>query len=189
MKVKINGGKEDLIKRCADCDYCVFEHILFENQRKIKVLDLPLPKNHIHRSIIEQVCGRNYDNVCPMKYAAMRSGLEDFMAAQFGGAVKDFMWDLGKKYNRKVEYDEALPEWTKDQDLGRGKQESYAERFRDIWNLGLREIKEGKKKNKITRQNLTASMIYEIVIANPKNYETAFNLLKKLKDESKKREI
>lgn len=177
MRIKLKGSPEDLIKRCEPCDYCIFEDILSEEQRKIKVLDYPIPKNHPHRLTIEQICGRNYDEVCPMKYAAMRSLYDDFMAAQFG-AVKDFIWDLGKKKNSKVEYEEALKEWLKIQDLGRNLNESYAKRFREIWDKGDRKGK----------QILNVDYIYEVVIANPKTYEKALNLLDDLIKEHKERD-
>ncbi len=73
MKVKLNGHPEDIIQRCDACEYCIFDDILTDEQRKIKVLDLDLPENHMQRSTIEQLCGRRYDDVCPMKYVAMRA--------------------------------------------------------------------------------------------------------------------
>jgi hypothetical protein len=120
-----------------------------------------------------------------MKYAAMRGFPDDFTACQFG-AIKDFIWDLGKKYNRKSDYKEAIAEWTKPQDLGRGIIESYAQRFRDVWNLGQRKISEDK--NSGMRQNLTSPQIYEIVVASPKVYEQSLMLLKKLIEESRQRD-
>lgn len=155
MRIKLDGGPEDLIERCGGCDYCIFEDILTPEQRKIKVLDKPIPINHAHRAIIEQICGQNYDEPCPMKYAAMRSLYDDFMATQLG-AVKIFITDLWKRDHYKFKYDEALPRWTEVKDLGRGKEESYAERFRDIWNLGLRGDKQMK----------TAKGIYEMVVSD-----------------------
>jgi len=70
MKVKLKGHPEDLIHRCDACDYCIFEDILRSDQRKIKVLDQDIPEDHVHRITIEQLCGRHYDEVCPMKYVA-----------------------------------------------------------------------------------------------------------------------
>lgn len=90
MKLRLEGSKEDLIRRLDNCNYCIFEHIIPEESRKIKVLDIPVPEKHVHRITIEQICGKNYDGVCPMKYAAMRSMHDDFMASQFG-AIKDFI--------------------------------------------------------------------------------------------------
>lgn len=177
MKISgVNGGPEELIKRCDPCDYCIFEDILSEEQRKLKVLDLPIPKNHVHRVTIEQICGQEYDEVCPMKYAAMRSLYDDFMAAQFG-AVNIFIWDLGKEKRRKVNYDEALREWTKEQDFGRGKKESYAERFRNLWDLGLREE---------DSQVLTSRHIYEIVTQTSEVYGMELEVLDNLKKEFQK---
>ena len=185
MEVKFNGSKEDLISRSEGCDYCIFEEILSDEQRKIKVLDVPVPQSHAHRASIEYACGKNYAGVCPMKYAAMRGFPDDFTACQFG-AIKDFIWDLGKRNNRKTGYNEAIGEWTKSQNLGRGIVESYAQRFREIWNLGLRKISEDK--NSGTRQNLTSPQIYEIVAASQKIYELALILLKKLIEESRQRD-
>ena len=185
MEVNFNGSKEDLIGRTERCDYCIFEEILTEEQRKIKVLDLPIPQSHAHRISIEYACGKNYAGVCPIKYAAMRAFPDDFTACQFG-AIKDFIWDLGKRNNKKTGYKEAIQEWTKSQDLGRGIKESYAQRFREIWNLGLIKISEDKHSG--MRQNLTAPLIYEIVVASPAVYESALTLLKKLTEESRLRD-
>jgi hypothetical protein len=185
MEVKLNGSKEDLICRNEECDYCIFEEILSAEQRKIKVLDQPVPQSHAHRVSIEYACGKNYAGVCPMKYAAMRAFPDDATACQYG-AIKDFIWDLGKRTNQKIGYHEAIKEWTKNQDLGRGIQESYAQRFRDIWNLGLRKISEDKFSG--LRQNLTSPQIYEIVVASPVVYEMSLALLKKLAEESHQRD-
>lgn len=185
MKVEIPGSKEDLIKRTEACDHCIFEEIFTEDQRKIKVLDVPVPQSHAHRISIEYACGKNYAGVCAMKYAAMRAFPDDFIACQLG-AIKDFIWDLGKKHKRRSDYAEAIPEWTKHQDLGRGIKESYAERFREIWKLGLRKISEDKHSG--MRQNLTSPQIYEIVVSSPKVYDDAVALLKKLAEENHRRD-
>ncbi|MGA2070721.1 MAG: hypothetical protein ABSG97_05170 [Sedimentisphaerales bacterium] len=185
MEVNYNGSKEDLIGRPEKCDYCIFEEILTEEQRKIKVLDQPVPQSHAHRVSIEYACGKNYAGVCPFKYAAMRAFPDDATACQYG-AIKDFIWDLGKRNRKKTSYKEAIQEWTKSQDLGRGIKESYAQRFREIWNLGLRKISEDKQSG--MRQNLTSPQIYEIVVASPAVYESALTLLKKLIEESWQRD-
>lgn len=116
----------------------------------------------------EKLCG-----VCPIKYAAMRYMYDDFIASQFG-AIKDLIWDISRKINRKVDYEEGMREWTKKQDLGNKTQESYAQRFREVWEFGQR----GNK------QNLTSTAIYEIVVAKPETYELAIEVLKRLKQES-----
>ena len=115
----------------------------------------------------------------------MRAFPDDCTACQYG-AIKDFIWDLSKRSNRKTGYKEAIQEWTKSQDLGRGIKESYAQRFREIWNLGLRKISEDKHSG--MRQNLTSPLIYEIVVASPAVYESALTLLKKLTEESRLRD-
>jgi hypothetical protein len=185
MEVNFNGSKEDLICRNEKCDYCIFEEILTEDQRKIKVLDKPVPQSHAHRVSIEYACGKNYAGVCQIKYAAMRAFPDDYTACQYG-AIKDFIWDLGKQHRKKTDYHEAIQEWTKDHDLGRGIVESYAKRFREIWNLGLRKISEDKHSG--MRQNLTSPQIYELVVATPGVYEAALTLLKKLTEESGQRD-
>lgn len=185
MKVKIQGTPEDLIQRCVTCEYCIFEDILLPEQRKIKVLDLRIPDHHMHRITIEQICGRHYDEVCPMKYAAMRASCDDRTAMQMG-VVKNFVWDLGKVHKKRVEFQQAMLNWTKDQDLGRGFEESYAKRFEEIWNQGIRNIHHNG--TIITKQIFTADHIYEIVMAKPKTYEHALALLDSLIDEHKERD-
>jgi hypothetical protein len=185
MEINYSGSKDDLICRSVGCDYCIFEEILSEEQRKIKVLDQPVPQSHAHRVSIEYACGKNYAGVCPIKYAAMRAFPDDFTACQYG-AIKDFIWDLGKRRTKKTSYHEAIQEWTKSQDLGKGIKESYAQRFREIWNLGPRKISEDKHSG--MRQNLTSPLIYEMVVASPAVYESALTLLKKLTEESQQRD-
>ena len=185
MEINYNGSKDDLIRRSERCDYCIFEEILTEEQRKIKVLDQPVPQSHAHRVSIEYACGKNYAGVCQIKYAAMRAFPDDCTACQYG-AIKDFIWDLGKRNHKKTGYHEAIQEWTKDQDLGRGIKESYAQRYREIWNLGLRKISDDIHSG--MRQNLTAPQVYEIVVASPVVYESALTLLKKLIEESRQRD-
>jgi len=185
MEIQFNCSKDELIRRSEGCDYCIFEEILTPEQRKVKVLEVPVPLNHAHRVSIEYACGKNFAGVCPLKYAAMRAFPDDFTACQFG-VIKDFMWDLGKKFNKPIGYHEAIHEWTKEQDLGRAIQESYAQRFRDVWNFGHKKI--GEDKNAVMRQNLTSPLIYEIVVSTPPVYELALLLLRKLIEESRQRD-
>jgi len=185
MRVKLKGSPEDLIQRCTACEHCIFEEILTPEQRKIKVLDRDIPENHVHRITIEQLCGRHYDEVCPLKYAAMRAFCDDRTAMQMG-VVKNFIWDLGKQYKKRVEFHHALSSWTKSQDLGRARQESYAYRFEEIWNRGIREIKHGGTVRK--KQILTADHIYEMVMAKPQTYENVLALLDFLIKEHKERD-
>ena len=185
MKVDFKGTPEDLIQRCDACEHCIFEDILSVEQRKQKVLDRNIPENHVNRITIEQLCGRHYADVCPMKYAAMRAYCDDRTAMQMG-VVKNFVWDLGKQYKKRIEFEHALSNWTKSQDLGRGIEESYAKRYEEIWNRGIREIRH----NGITRkkQILTADYIYEMVMATPQTYEQSLNLLDTLIKEHKERD-
>lgn len=186
MKIHgITGGPEDLIRKLDFCPYCIFEDIIPEEQRKIKVLDLPIPKNHAHRPSLEYACGESYDEVCPMKYIAMRAFPDDETACQLG-TIKDFIWDLGKKQNKKIDYWNAIPLWTRKQDLGREFEESYAQRFRAIWRLGLRKL--SKEKPREFKQILTSPQIYEMVVASPKVYEQSINNLEALKKESSERD-
>ena len=185
MKIHIDGSPDDLIKRCDTCKYCIFEDILTDDQRRIKVLNTKIPKNHVHRDIIEQICGRQYDEVCPMKYAAQRAFVDDRTAMQMG-VVKNYVWDLGKIRKKKVAYTEAMKNWTKDQDLGRGSLESYAKRFDEIWDMGIREIKEDD--NIIKKQILTADVIYGMVMAKKYVYENIISSLKSLIEEHVERD-
>ena len=185
MKVDLIGSPEDIIQICPVCENCIFEDILSVEQRKIKVLDRSIPENHVHRITIEQLCGRHYDDVCPMKYAAMRAFCDDRTAMQMG-VVKNFVWDLGKQCKKRVEFDQALSNWTKPQDLGRGKEESYAQRFDEIWSRGIRVINHHGTIRK--KQILTADHIYEMVMASPQTYENALSLLDTLTKEHRERD-
>jgi hypothetical protein len=185
MKVEFNGSPDDFIQKINVCEYCVFEDILSPEQRKINVLNMKIPEKHVSRMTIEQLCGRNYDEVCPMKYAAMRACYDDRTAMQLG-VVKIYIWDLGKKHKRKVDFNHALSSWTKAQQLGRGVEESYAKRYEEIWNLGIRKIHHKGSIRKI--QVLTADHIYEMVIAKPQTYETILVLLDSLINEHKERD-
>ena len=183
MPVDKSRLKGPLIQRCAECSYCIFEDILPESYRRSEIVDSRVPEdeNHMHRELIEQLCGEDRDDICDMKYAAMRAALEEYKAAQFG-AIKDLLQERGKKKNAPVDYEEGARKWTKSQDLGRGTIESYAERFREVWNLGVRKNTKGKKK-----QILKPDYLYEIVVAGPESYELALLSLRSLRREHQKR--
>lgn len=185
MKLELAGTPEDLIPRCPACEYCIFEDILSPEQRKNKVLNIKIPDNHVSRLTIEQICGRNYDDVCQMKYAAMRAYCDDRTAMQMG-VVKIFIWDLGKQHKRRVDFNHALLNWTKVQHLGRGFEESYAKRYEEVWNRGIRII--SRQGIFLKRQILTADHIYEIVMSKPKTYENSLALLDTLMYEHKERD-
>lgn len=185
MKVILKGSPDDLIQKCVPCEHCIFEDILRPEQRRMKVLDLDIPENHVHRITIEQLCGRHYDEVCPMKYAAMRAFCDDRTAMQMG-VVKNYVWDLGKEYKRKVDFDQGLMNWTTVQDLGRGINESYAKRFEEIWDRGIRIMHTNGTIKK--KQILTADHIYEMVMAKPQTYEAVLVLLDSLIKEHKERD-
>lgn len=185
MKKRLQGSPEDIIRKCDVCEYCIFEDILQPKQRKIKVLDLKIPKYHVHRATIEQICGRNYVEVCHLKYAAMRALCDDRTAMQMG-VVKNYVWDLGKQHKKSIKFDHAISNWTKAQDLGRGVRESYAQRYKTIWNKGIRTIRNNGSLEK--KQILTADHIYEMVMAKPQTYETILVLLDSLITEHKERD-
>lgn len=185
MKVTLQGSPDDLIQKCIPCEHCIFDDILRPEQRRMKVLDLDIPENHVHRITIEQICGRHYDEVCPMKYAAMRAFCDDRTAMQMG-VVKNYVWDLGKEYKRKVDFDHGLMNWTKVQDLGRGIKESYAKRFEEIWDRGIRIMHNNGTIRK--KQILTADHMYEMVLAKPQTYEAVLVLLDSLIKEHKERD-
>ncbi len=173
MRIKMDGSPDDLIKRCDNCDHCIFEDVLTPEQRKIKVLKKRIPQSHVHRSIIEQICGHQYDEVCPMKYAAMRAFHDDRTAMQLG-VVKNYIWDLGKKYKKKIEYQQAIKKWTTSQDLGKGIKESYAGRFNKIWDRGIRKITvDGRT---IENQILSADFIYEVIMMKLELYDKMLKL-------------
>ena len=171
MKINIKGQPDDLIERCSHCKYCIFEDILAPEQRKIKVLKGKNPKRHIHRVVIEQLCGKQYDEVCPMKYAAMKASVDDRTAMQMG-VVKIFIWDLGKKYKKKVKYSQAMKEWTKD---------GYAKRYDEIWKKGIREVEE--EGEVIEKQIFTSDLIYAFVVTKTKTYKNINKMLNYLIEE------
>jgi len=176
---------ENLIEKCESCNWCPFETILTMEQRDRKVLNKSLNRIHPHREIIEQVCGEKYDDICEMKYAIMRTSLSDFDLAQFAVVVKNLCWDYGKKVNRSVSGHEGFNIWTKEHNFGREFDESYASRFREIWDLGLRNFNRKKE----PYQTLGRLFIYEVVISDDKKtYNSTIELLKQLNTESNNRD-
>ncbi len=163
---------EDLIERCGGCKWCFFEYILQPEQRKKKVLKQPIPEKHIHRDLIEELCGMQKDEVCAMKYAAMRAGLTPYAAVQIG-LLKILAYDLGKESGKEVSLDEAGVEWIK-----RG----HAPRFRDVWKAARREENVGEKD-----LILRVRGYYEICVASPEVYSIAMGLMGLLKNEYEKR--
>lgn len=184
MKVKVDGLPDDMINRCDDCRHCIFEDVLSDEQRKIKVLEYKIPKNHLHRIVIEQLCGKQYDDVCPMKYAAMKATVDDRTAIQLA-VVKNYVWDMGKRYKKKIKYTTAMKKWTTKQNLGGKEEESRASRYDDIWNLGMRNIVIDDKA--IENQLLTADLIYEIIMTSAKDYKKWLRMLDNLKKEHEER--
>jgi hypothetical protein len=174
MEIELIIMEYDLIQRCQECESCPIEMMLTPPQRLKKVLGQPFPENHIHREVIEQICGKNYDQPCQMKYALMRLSCNDRVAVQ-NACVAIFLWDLGKKHDRLVDFQEGSSIWTEEINLGRGFRESYAIRFRDIWKLGLRE--KGK------RQSISVLNIYETIVGTPETYDIGILHYKNLFDE------
>jgi len=173
--------KNELIKKLNECSYCIFEDILSEEQRDVRVLEKGIPENHAHRLMIEEVCGNGYDGVCQMKYLAMRSQYDDFSLAQLG-AIRHFLedyWDKNglSEYKGRKKIEEGLMLWTTPSNLGRNPPESYAQRFREVWDLGLRG----------ENQILTEEGIYEIVTTkDPFEYGNLIDSLNLLKSNLKK---
>ena len=163
---------EDLVQKCKECESCPIEMMLTIEQRYQSVLNQPFPEKHIHREVIEQICGRHYDLPCEMKYLFMRLSCNDRAAVQNANIAMS-LWDLGKKFQRPVEFPEGATIWAQEVNLGRGITESYAKRFEKIWELGIR----GK------RQGISVMNIYETVIGTPKTYEQGLAHYQNLKNE------
>ena len=175
----------DLIQRCEGCNWCPFEIILKPYQRTRETIKKPLEDRHPNRRLIEEICGKQYGGVCEMKYAIMRSGIPEFNLAQIAMVIKNYCWDHGKKIKNKVNLEEAFELWAKRGNLGRGHEESYASRFREIWDLGLRKFPEKEE----LRQSLGELSIYETVVSdNPQTYNSEIEVLQSRKIESNKRD-
>jgi len=184
MKTIYGTCGENLIGKCESCDWCPFETILTKEQKNRGVLNKSLYKVHPHREMIEQVCGKRYDDVCEMKYAIMRTDISDFDLVQIGTVVKNFCLDYGKKVNRCINGNEGLKIWTEKCNIGRYFDESYSARFREVWNLGLRNFNGEKEPYQI----LSGLFIYNIIISDSKRtYNSAIKLLEQLYSESEKR--
>jgi hypothetical protein len=119
-----------------------------------------------------------------MKYAAMRAVVDDRTAMQLG-VIKIYIWDMGKRYKKKIPYADAIQKWTMEQDLGLTEKESRAQRYNEIWCRGVRNIIVCKKQ--VEHQVLTADMIYEIIMTTPDNYIKWLKMLDGLKSEHKER--
>jgi hypothetical protein len=168
---------EKLVERPAGCDYCPFEDMLTDDQRRRSVLSKDIPKVHISRRTIEQICGNDYDDVCEMKYVVERVPSDNRAAVQ-NACVGIFLWDLGKYHKRRFKFPEGFFEWCKEKDLGRGFKESYASRFREIWDLGDYDGK----------QDISSRGMYKLVVSSPVTYNLAVSLHNSLKEEHGSRE-
>ena len=175
-------SKNELIKRHPSCSYCPYEEILKPNQRTVDILDKEIPNgNHPHRETIEQVCGQDMDEVCDMKYAAMRAPVDDFMLAQLG-AVGTYKYDLGKAYQRQknnpVTFQEAFLEWVKPRT---GVSEvSYAKRFRETWNKSI---------DIAGKHTLTEEGIYRIAMADQETYDAQSKVFELLDENEEERDV
>jgi len=187
-----------LIRRCEECDFCIFEEILLPEQRKKSVLEQPIPNGaHLHRSTIEGLCAQDVDSPCDMKYAVMRAGLTPYIAVQFG-CMNTLKWDLGKRTPEElnknfghevdpehIENDDGCVFWAVKNDKGRGLLESYAERFRNVWNSGLRP----NGTVGVKKQILSENDLYEWVVAGPETYGIGLKILELRKLESERRAV
>lgn len=167
-------SRESLIKKLDSCKECPFYDVLRGKYKTAAILYEPLPKGiHPNRGIIEQVCGKNVDDSCDIKYAVMRMHIDNYRLAQIG-AVKIFRFDLGKKYNRSenniVTYQEAWEEWTEGH---------YAARFKEIWNHSI---------DIAGKHTLTEEGIYRIVVADYETYNTQIKVFELLDREERNRE-
>lgn len=185
MKINIKGEPDDLIKRCETCRYCIFEDILTPEQRKIKKLKEENPDIHMHRGVVEQLCGKYYDKVCPMKYAAQKASVDDRTGVQMA-VIKDYIWDMGKQYKKEIKYAYAIKKWTEKRDMGRRDKESRAGRYDEIWTRGIRKVTIDDEA--IEKQVLTADFIYEIIMTTAKEYERWLIMLDIMIEEHKKRD-
>ena len=164
---------EETIERCPGADWCIFEKILSLSSRTYGETRKKIPEKHIHRDLIEELCGRHYDGKCAMKYAAMRAELTPYTAAQIKALEIHAL-------NLETNLDCSAGEWVKEQDLGRGKRESYAERFREVWTLSRREPKNGDEEKDLI---LRVKGLYEITTSEAETYETLIRGLRMLKQE------
>jgi len=185
MNIKIEGLPDDLIERCKRCKHCIFEDILTDEQRKIKTLKVKNPKKHIHRVVVEQLCGKKYDEVCLMKYAAMKATVDDRTATQMA-VIKNYVWDMGKRYKKYIDFSIAMQKWTMQQDLGRKDKESRAKRYNEVWDIGIRNIIIDDEQ--IENQIFTADLIYEVIMASSEEYKTWLEMFEKLKKEHEQRD-
>ena len=177
----------ELIQRCESCSSCPFESMLTINQRQKSVLKNPIPRRHIHRELIEQSCGQQYDQRCEMKYAVERVDCDDRTAAQ-NACVLMYSFDLGKKFGRPVSYDESSRYWNLSINSNGQRTKSKSERYAKIWNLGQRNGNFDKDGNRIKRQSLSVLRIYEIVVSPEETYEMALEVERRLLEEHKKRD-
>ncbi len=183
MKIETEGRREEVIKRPDACPYCPFEEFLTEDQRKYKVLDKPIPLQHASRQTIEEFCGMNYAGVCAIKYAVERSPLTDETLIQMG-TVKDLFWDMGPT-NQGVTFVDAFKKWTQDsQAIDPTLQVPFAQRFREVWNLG---VKDNRPRGKT--QILTIYYIYETSRLGDGYYESAIKHLERMLYEHKMRDV
>ena len=190
------GSKADLVEKLDSCPSCPFEDILkYTQQKEAGILYRDIKdvskKPHPHRKTIEEVCGRDVDEVCYMKYLIMRMPFDDYMLSQFG-ACEIFKMDLEKgkdKEGPKGEEDEeislaeAIKEWGKDREdlINRnGNPTSYAARWREVWDVSLN----------IARQHvLTEIGMYKIVVSKNGKYSDRIAILESLSEEERERHL
>ncbi|MFH1451945.1 MAG: hypothetical protein ABIF88_02085 [archaeon] len=160
--------EDKVLERLPECGNCPFELILPEEFLRKSVLDKPRPENHPPGYLIAEVCRYDSFPVCDIKKAAHRAPLDKFMMLQLA-VVRDYLNDSGIENGSREDFERAFIEWTQPRRdftmLRRG--ESYAERFRTIYQLGLRG--EGDNESQI----LTEAQIYETVVMNPFQYSRA----------------
>jgi len=153
--------EEGIVQRCADCDWCFYEHTLPPEQRRVEILQRPIPKKHLSIERIEQLCGKNHPGKCDVKEVVIRQPFDERAFAQ-NKCLEIYKWDLGAE----ATFNFTGREWVRPRDMGRGFDERPAGRFDEIWGLGILEYENGLKK-----QSLTPEEIYGKVMAEEHHYD------------------
>ncbi len=175
------ASKNDLIEKLDSCEDCPFDDVLRGKYKTAAILYEKIPKGiHPHREMIEQICGKDMDDVCDIKYAVMRTHFDNYKLAQIG-AVKIFRLDLGKREDRPednfVTSQEAWLKWAEmNSDISEG---SYAIRHRKIWDHSI---------DMAGKHTLTEEGIYRIVMSDQETYDAQIRVFELLDGEERNRD-
>lgn len=177
LEAKSSGSDvgDELIQRHDGCGYCLLELMMTDKQRRLSVLDNEVSEK-LDVSIAYASCHSGHQTSCEMMQAFLRSNYDNRSLTQWHD-MEILKLDLSQNKKRDVNPEEAWTEWARPRESDNGQVYSLAERYKEIWDVGL---------NANGNQTISSQKIYEIAVSSI--YSLLLKGLVFIKNESKIRQ-